>query len=147
MNGINAQVRTSNHIVITIANQAIAIVQSARFQVDFALSDQAGIGDNLVVEYVPGIARATASLSGVVKANKNLLAAGILPSQSMREILYNNVWDVGVYTTTPGSNTPGALLLKAISCTPSNVSVSIDTGQALKYDVGLNCLDLAGTLL
>jgi hypothetical protein len=147
MNGTNQQVRSANQCLIVVRNMVIGITQSLRIQADFALQDQAGIGDNVVVEYVPGIARVTASLSGVFLIQQNLIAAGILPNQSIRQILNGSVFDVGVYTTQAGTNTPGNLLIKAISCSPSNMSVSADTGQSVKYDHSFSALDLAGSLI
>lgn len=146
-NGTNKQVRSANQVLITVQNQVIGIVSSCRIQADFALQDQAGIGDNVVIEYVPGIARITVSLSGILLINQNLANAGILPSKSVRDILNGTVFDVGVYTTTAGTNTPGSLLVAAYSCTPANMSYSVDTGQALKYDHSFSALDLGGSLI
>lgn len=143
----NNQVRSANQCLILINNQVIGITQSVRIQADFALQDQSGIGDNVVIEYVPGIARVTASVSGVFLINQNLINAGILPSQSVRQILNANVFDIGVYSTQAGTNTPGSLLIKAISCTPSNMSVSVDSGQSVKYDSSYSALDLSGALI
>jgi hypothetical protein len=147
LNGVNRQVRSANQVLIVVQNQVIGISKSCRIQADFALQDQAGIGDNVVIEYVPGIARITVSLSGILLLNQNLANAGILPSVSVRDILNGNVFDVGVYSTTAGSNTPNALLVKAISCMPSNMGYSVDMGQAMTYDHSFVALDLAGNLI
>jgi hypothetical protein len=146
-NGTNNQVRSANACLIVVQNQVIGISQSLRIQADFALQDQSGIGDSVVIEYVPGIAKITVSLSGVFLIAQNLASVGIVPSQSVRDVLQGNVFDVGVYSSIAGTNTPGNLLVKAISCSPSSMSYSVDTGQSLKYDHQFACLDLAGSLL
>ena len=147
-NTVNKQVRSANAILITVKNQVIGISSSARFQADFALQDQAGIGDNVVIEYVPGIARVTVSLSGVLLISQNLVSAGILPtSTGVRDILAGNVFDVGVYTTVAGSNTAGSCLLLASSCMPSQMGYSVQTGQAVTYDHSFSALDLSGSLI
>jgi len=147
MNGVNKKVRSANQVLIVIKNKVIGIASSLRIAADFALQDQAGIGDNVVVEYVPGIARITVSLSGILLISTNLAAQGILPSTSVRDILEGNVFDVGVYSSIAGTNTPDSLLIKALSCMPSSMGYSVDTGQAMKYDHSFVALDLAGDLL
>lgn len=147
MNGTNKQVRSANQVLIVVRNSVIGIASSLRISADFALQDQAGIGDNVVIEYVPGIARISVSLSGVLLIQQNLASAGIVPSQTVREILNGNVFDVGVYSSVAGSNVPSSLLVKAISCTPSSLGYSVDAGQSLKYDHSFVALDLAGNLL
>lgn len=147
MNGTNRQVRSANQVLIVVRNQVIGITKSCRIQADFALQDQAGIGDNVVIEYVPGIARITVSLSGVLLLNQNLASVGILPSTSVRDILNGNVFDVGIYSSTAGSNTPNSLLIKAISCMPSSMGYSVDMGQSLSYDHSFVALDIAGNLI
>lgn len=147
MNGVNKQVRSSNACLIVIRNLVIGIVTSLRISGDFALQDVSGIGDNVVIEYVPGVARVSVSMSGVQLIQANLAAAGIVPSSSVRDILNGNVFDTGVYTTTSGSMQPQNLLIKAISCSPSSLGYSFDTGQSVKYDHQFVALDLAGNLL
>lgn len=146
-NKVNKQVRSANAILIVVRDQVIGISSSCRIQADFALQDQAGIGDTVVIEYVPGIARVTVSLSGVLLITQNLTSAGILPRDSVRDILDGNVFDVGIYSTVAGTNTPGSALLIAHSCMPSQLGYSVQTGQAMQYDHSFAALDLSGNLL
>lgn len=141
------KVRSANACLIVIRNSIIGITTSLRLAGDFNLQDQAGIGDNVIVEYVPGIARVNVSLSGVLLISQNYTAAGILPANSVRDILNQEPFDVGVYSTIPGTMTPNALLIKAIDCMPSSVGYSFDAGQATKYDHSFVARDMAGQLL
>ncbi|KIL42079.1 hypothetical protein SD70_02530 [Gordoniibacillus kamchatkensis] len=139
---INKQVQSANLLVIQFDGQQIGIVNSARFSGDFGLTDESGIGDNVVVEYVPGIAHVNVSASGIVLIQKNLLSAGIVPSSSVRDILQGKVFDIGVF-----NRTSGAWLLKASDCSVASIDIAINTGRAVSFDASFRARDLSGTLL
>jgi hypothetical protein len=139
---INKQVQSSNLLVIQFDQFQIGIVQSARFSGDFGLTDESGIGDSLVVEYVPGIAHINVSASGILLITQNLISAGLLPSASVKEILAGKVFDIGLY-----SRDSGKWLLKAIDCSAASMDIGVNTGRALTYDYSFRARDLAGTLL
>jgi hypothetical protein len=142
MSKINRQVQSANLLVIQFDALQVGIVQSARFSGDFGLTDESGIGDNVVVEYVPGIAHINVSASGILLLKQNLISAGLLPSSSVREILNGKVFDIGVY-----NRTSGAWLLKAIDCSTASVDIGINTGRSVTYDYSFRARDMAGTLL
>ncbi|UOF90773.1 hypothetical protein LSG31_00375 [Fodinisporobacter ferrooxydans] len=139
---INRQVQSANLLVIEFDGQQIGVVQTARFSGDFSLTDESGIGDNVVVEYVPGIAHITVSASGILLIQKNLLSAGLMPSNSVRDVLQGNVFDIGLY-----SRSSGAWLLKAIDCSPASMDIGVNTGRAATYDYSFRARDIAGTLI
>jgi len=139
---VNRQVQSANLLVIEFDGQQIGIVNTARFSGDFALTDESGIGDNVVVEYVPGVAHITVSTSGILLIQKNLISAGMLPSSSVRDILKGNVFDIGLY-----SRISGAWLLKAIDCSAASMDIGVNTGRALTFDYSFRARDMAGTLI
>jgi hypothetical protein len=139
---INRQVQSANLLVIEFDGQQIGVVQTARFSGDFGLTDESGIGDNVVVEYVPGVAHITVSCSGILLIQKNLISAGLMPSNSVRDILQGKVFDIGLY-----SRATGAWLLKAIDCSPASMDIGVNTGRAVTYDYSFRARDMAGTLI
>lgn len=139
---VNKQVQSANLLVIQFDTQVIGIVQSARFSGDFGLADESGIGDNIVVEYVPGVAHINVSASGILLIQKNLISAGFLPSSSVRDVLAGNVFDIGIY-----HKDSGAWLLKATDCSPASMDIGINTGRAVSYDYSFRARDIAGTLI
>lgn len=139
---INKKVQSSNLLVIQFDGLQIGIVQTARFSGDFGLTDESGIGDSVVVEYVPGIAHINVSASGILLLQNNLVAAGLFPSSSVREVLAGKVFDIGIF-----NRTSGAWLLKAIDCSPASMDIGVNTGRAMTYDYSFRARDLAGTLL
>lgn len=139
---INRQVQSANLLVIQFDAQQIGIVSSARFSGDFGLTDESGIGDNVVVEYVPGIAHVNVSASGIVLIQKNLMSAGIMPSSSVRDVLQGKVFDIGLY-----NRTSGAWLLKAIDCSPASIDIGVNTGRGVSFDASFRARDMSGTLL
>lgn len=136
------KVQSANLLVVRYDNKEIGITQTLRFSGDFGLQDESGIGDNVVVEYVPGIAHVNVSASGIVLLNQNLLAAGIVPSSSVRDILVGNVFEIGVF-----SKTSGAWLIKAIDCSVASFDVGVNTGRGLTFDASFRARDITGTLL
>jgi hypothetical protein len=142
MSAINKKVLSSNILTVQIDNQVIGIIQSLRISGDFGLTDESGIGDNLVVEYVPGIAHINVSASGIVLIAKNLLSAGIMPNTSARAVLEGKVIDIGLY-----DKTSGVWLLKAIDCSAASIDIGINTGRAVSFDGSFRARDMAGTLL
>lgn len=139
---INRQVQSANLLVIQFDAFQIGVVQTARFSGDFGLTDESGIGDNVVIEYIPGIAHINVSASGILLIQNNLVAAGLLPSTSVREILAGKVFDIGVF-----NRASGAWLLKAIDCSPASMDIGVNTGRAVNYDYSFRARDMAGTLL
>lgn len=139
---VNRQVQAANLLIIQFDSKQIGIVQTARFSGDFGLTDESGIGDNVVIEYVPGIAHINVSASGILLIQNNLLAAGLMPSSSVREVLAGKVFDIGIY-----SRTSGAWLLKAIDCSAASMDIGVNTGRAVTYDYSFRARDIAGTLL
>jgi hypothetical protein len=105
--------------------QQIGVVETARFSGDFGLQDVSGIGDNVVIEYVPGIAHISVSASGILLLNKNLISAGLAPGSSVRDILNGKVFDIGLF-----SRASGAWLLKAIDCSFASIDVGVNSGRA-----------------
>lgn len=139
---VNRQVQSANVLVIQFDTQTIGVVQTARFSGDFGLTDESGIGDSLVVEYVPGIAHINVSASGILLLSNNLLKAGLMPSTSAGEVLKGRVFDIGLY-----SRTSGAWLLKAIDCSSASFDIGVNTGRAVTYDYSFRARDIAGTLI
>lgn len=142
MTKINRQVQSANLLTIEFDQKQIGIVQTSRFSGDFGLTDESGIGDNVVVEYVPGIAHINVSASGILLIQQNLISAGLLPSTSVRDILNGIVFDIGLY-----SRQSGQWLLKAIDCSAASMDISVNQGRATGYDYSFRARDLAGTLI
>lgn len=142
MSRINKQVQSANLLVIRFDGQEVGICQSARFSGDFGLTDESGIGDSVVVEYVPGIAHVNVSVSGILLIQKNLMTAGLAPTTSVREALAGKVFDVGVF-----NRISGAFLLKAIDCSLASFDIGVNTGRATSYDYSFRARDIAGTLI
>jgi hypothetical protein len=142
----NRQVQSANLLVIEFGGFQIGIVQTMRISGDFGLTDESGIGDNAVVEYIPGIAHINVSASGILLLTQNLLSAGLMPSTGVKEILSGKVFDIGIYTPKVGT-VEGKWLLKAIDCSAASMDIGINTGRALTYDYSFRARDIAGTLL
>lgn len=142
MSTINRQVQSSNLLLIQFDGKQIGIVQTLRMSGDFGLTDESGIGDNLVIEYVPGIAHVNVSASGIVLLTNNLIAAGIAPSSSAKEVLSGKVFDIGLY-----SRASGAWLLTAVDCSLASIDIGVNTGRAVTYDASFRARDMKGTLL
>lgn len=140
MSTINKQVLSANIITIQFDNQVIGILKSLRVSGDFGLTDESGIGDNLVIEYVPGIAHINVSASGIVLLKQNLLKAGIVPSATAAEVLKGKVFDIGMF-----DKVSGKWLLKAIDCSVASIDIGIDTGRAVSFDATFRARDLAGS--
>lgn len=139
---VNRQVQSANLLVIQFGGVEVGVVQSARFSGDFGLTDESGIGDSVVVEYIPGVAHVNVSASGILLIQKNLLQAGLMPSTSVREILAGKVFDIGIF-----NRSTGAWLLKAIDCSSASFDIGVNTGRALTYDYSFRARDIAGTLI
>lgn len=142
MSRLNKQVLSANILTIQFDNQVIGIIQSLRISGDFGLTDESGIGDNLVVEYVPGVAHINVSASGIVLIAKNLLSAGIMPSTSARDVLTGKVFDIGLF-----DKASGVWLMKAIDCSSASIDIGINTGRAVSFDGSFRARDMAGTLV
>jgi hypothetical protein len=149
---INRQVQSANLLVIQFDGQTMGIIQTVRFAGDFGLTDESGIGDNMVWEYVPGIAHVNVSASGIVLIANNLLKAGIVPSTGVREILQGKVIDIGLFSKViPAVGTtaeiPAKTLLKATRCSVASIDVGVNTGKAISFDATFRAIDLIGDLI
>jgi hypothetical protein len=135
---IRKDVLSANIISIQFDNQVIGIIQSLRVSGDYGLTEESGIGENMVYEYVPGIAHINVSASGIVLLSQNLLKAGIVPS-SARDVLTGKVFDIGMF-----DRVKGVWILKAIDCSVASVDIGFNTGRAVSYDATFRARDLAG---
>lgn len=138
----NRQVQSANLLVIEFGGVQIGIVQSARFSGDFGLTDESGIGDSVVVEYIPGIAHVNVSASGILLISQNLVSAGLLPSAGVRDALNGKVFDIGLF-----NKASGAWLLKAYDCSAASMDFGVNTGRAVTYDYSFRARDIGGTLI
>jgi hypothetical protein len=149
---LNRQAQSANLITIQFDGETMGIIQTVRFSGDFGLTDESGIGQNTVWEYVPGIAHINVSASGIVLFANNLLKAGIVPSTGVREVLQGKVIDITLFSKAiPAVGSTAAklprILLKATYCSVASIDVGISTGKAISFDATFRAIDLIGDLI
>ena len=92
----NVITRSGNRIRVEFDGIQVGLIQSVRASDNYGLDPASGVGDIHVQEHVPGMARHSVAVSGMVLINKNLRQQGIFPENG-DAVLKGNVFDIVEY--------------------------------------------------
>lgn len=135
----NLKVRSGNGIVVLFDGMQVGMVRSVRANDDFGPEPASGIGDIHVQEWVPGMARHSLSVSGMVLRRDNMQAAGFIPENG-DAVLQGLVFDLEVY-----GKDDGKLLRKYRGVSYASGDVDIQAHQIVVASGQFNCLDVVGS--
>jgi hypothetical protein len=115
----NLQTQSGNNILVQIGGVTIGLIQNVRLSEDYGQEPASGVGDASVVEYVPGMARYSLSVSAMVLRSGSLRSADIAP-ENAAGALQGLVLDFLVT-----DKTTGALLRKYSGCSYNSGDVEV----------------------
>ena len=135
----NLQTYSGNRIVVEFGGVKVGLIQSIRPSDNYGLEGASGVGDIHVVEYVPGKAVHTLSVSAMALFNNNLRSAGIFPENG-DAVLQGLVFDFVYY-----SKDTGAALMKYVSCSYGSGDVDVSAHRIVMQTGQFMALDRVGT--
>lgn len=137
---INQNVRSGNTIKIKIAGETVGLLQSVRANDDYSPEAASGIGDAEAVEYVPGMARYSLSVSAMALKRASMREKGITP-ENAKEVLKGEVFTIEAFDAT------GGLLYAYDGVSFASGSVEITKHAIVVTDGQFNALTRRGTQL
>ena len=124
MANTNQIIRSANEAVIVIGGKTYGLMTSVRFDSDFGVQEQYGIGDINPVENLPTAGRYTVTTARILLKTDQMVADGIIPASS-GDVLTGLVFDILVI------DKDGAVLQKARGCTFASGSVDVSANRAI----------------
>ena len=92
----NVQSYVGNLTVLYLDGKAWAMTQSVRIVTDYGQQANSGVGDNEVIEYVPGMTQITFEVSGAMSRSASLQSEGLSPATT-EDILLGNTFHAKIY--------------------------------------------------
>jgi len=135
----NLKVRSGNRTVVSFDGKDIGLVQSVQMSDDYGHEPASGIGDAKVVEYVPGQARHSLSVSKMVLIKDLCRQAGITAENS-DVVLKGNV-----FTFTTYGKDENDVLREYKGCTYTGGSVEVSAHRIVTSNAQFAALDVSGT--
>ncbi len=136
----NIQVQSGNRIIVKFDSVQVGLLQSFRVSDDYGPEPASGIGDARAVEYVPGMARHSLSVSQMLLKISSLRKLGFIPENS-NEMMRGLVFDI----TLIDRFAPGNFILRhLLGCSYASGELEISKHQILMTSAMFNVLDVAG---
>jgi len=139
MSSINKKVRSGNRTVVSFDGVDIGLIQSVSTNDDYGHEPASGIGDAKVVEYVPGQARHSISVSKMVLLRDQMRTAGIYAENS-DDVLKGRVFDFTQY-----GKDENDILRKYSGCTYVSGSTEVNAHRIVTSSAQFSALDVSGT--
>ena len=140
MANLNTQVNlgafSGNTIVATFGGVAFGAFQSIQFSDDHGVDPVAGIGDNEVIENVPGLSRYTVSAEKVVFRRDAMVASGLIPPNSAG-MLQGLVFDLLQYDKVGGN-----VILKLSGVSYASGSLSVTANRIVSQSLQFNAIHM-----
>lgn len=136
----NVKTRSGNTIVVLFDGKRVGLVRSVGMNDNYSPEPASGIGDAKVVEYVPGMAQHSLSVSQMVLMKGTLMQAGIVPENS-DAALEGLVFDLEVY-----GKTDGVLLRKYKGVSYASGSIEVNAHQIVVANGQFNALDVVSVI-
>lgn len=135
----NLKVRSGNRTVVSFAGNDIGLVQSVRSNDDYGHEPASGIGDAHVVEYVPGQARHSISVSKMVLLKDQVRNAGIM-AENADAVLKGRVFDIITY-----GKDEADVLRKYEGCTFVSGDTEVTAHRIVTANAQFMALNVSGT--
>ncbi|MBI9086792.1 MAG: hypothetical protein JEZ11_24560 [Desulfobacterales bacterium] len=136
----NLQVRSANLARVVIDGQEVGLLQNISMNDDYGPEAASGIGDLLVQEHVPTLARHSLSVGKLALRKTSLIKMGIVPENG-EAVLKGNIFDVEVFDKSSGD-----VIRKYLGCTYASGSVEINKHAIISYNCQLMAMDVAGEM-
>ncbi|MGC1303240.1 MAG: hypothetical protein WA840_12785 [Caulobacteraceae bacterium] len=134
----NLQTQSGNNVVVMMGGVQVGLMQNVRASDDYGLEPASGIGDIHVVEYVPGMAKHSLTVSAMVLRKGSLRAAGVA-AENGDAVLQGLVFDFLVM-----DKTTGQLLRKYTGCSYHSGDVEVNKHAIVMNHAQFNALDASG---
>lgn len=134
----NLKVQSGNRVSVVFDGQEIGLIQNVRPSDDYGHEPASGIGDIHAVEYVPGMARHSLSVSSMVLKTGGLRQAGIT-QENGDAVLRGLVFDFVVRDKDSGQE-----LRKYTGCTFVSGDIEVSKHAILMSSAQFMALDVTG---
>ena len=134
----NVKTQTGNRIRVTFNGIVVGLVQSVRMSDDYGTEPVSGLGDIHVVEYVPGMARHSLSVSQMALKKDSLRSLGI-SVQNGDAMLEGVVFDITVFDKDDGRE-----LRKYVGCSFASGDIDVSKHAVVQVNGTFNALDVHG---
>lgn len=138
MASINLKTRSGNRVVPQFDGKQIGLIQSVRMSDDYGPEPASGIGDILVQEYVPTMARHNISVSSMVLFKDAMREAGI-SALNGDDVLKGRVFDIAIF-----SKDDGAELRKYMGCSYASGDIEVTKHAIIVSNATFNALNVTG---
>ena len=135
----NLKVRSGNRTVVSFDGKDIGLVQSVRMNDDYGHEPASGIGDAKVVEYVPGQARHSLSVSKMVLI-KDLVRSSGITAENSDAVLKGNVFTFTTYGADEFD-----VLREYKGCAYTGGDVEVSAHRIVTSNAQFMALDVSGT--
>lgn len=139
MASTNLKVRSGNRTVVSFDGIDIGLVQNLRASDDYGHEPASGIGDAHAVEYVPGMARHSISVSKMVLLKDLVRSAGIF-AENADAVLQGRVFDIVQY-----GKDENDILRKYVGCTFTSGDTEVSAHRIVTSNAQFMGLDVSGT--
>ena len=139
MASINLKARSGNKLIVMYDGKQMGAVRSVTMNDDYNPEPVVGIGEILVSEYVPTVARHSIAVSNMVLIADNLRKAKIYAENGV-DVLTGRVFDILVQ-----SKDDGSILRKYTGCSYASGSVEVTANAIVVSSGQFMCLDVSGT--
>lgn len=137
----NVKTRSGNRVIVTFDEKRIGLVQNLRGSDDYGHEPASGIGDIHAVEYVPGMARHTITMSQMVLYVGAAREAGVTGLNG-DDVLKGKVFDIVVQ-----DREAGTVLRKYVSCSYVSGDVEVNAHRIIVANATFMALDVVGNKL
>ena len=136
----NLKTRSANLARVILDGEEVGLLQNITMNDDYGPEPASGIGDILVQEHVPSMARHTISVGKLALRTSSLYKLGIVPENG-ESVLQGNVFDFEVLDKKDGN-----VIRKYLSCSFASGSIEIQKHAIISYNCQFNALDASGQL-
>ncbi len=136
----NLKTRSANLARVILDGEEVGLLQNITMNDDYGPEPASGIGDILVQEHVPSMARHTISVGKLALRTSSLYKLGIVPENG-ESVLQGNVFDFEVLDKKDGN-----VIRKYLSCSFASGSIEIQKHAIISYNCQFNALDASGKL-
>jgi len=136
----NLKVRSANLARIVIDGNEVGLLQNVSMNDDYGPEGASGIGDILVQEHVPTMARHTISVGKLALRKASLYKLGLVPENGA-DVLEGNVFDIEVF-----DKDDGEVMRKYLSCTYASGNIEVTKHAIISFNCQFMALDVAGQM-
>ena len=134
----NLQVRSANLARVVIDGNEVGMLQNITMNDDYAPEPASGIGDILVQEHIPTVARHSISVGKLALRKTSLYKLGIVPENG-EAVLNGQVFDFEVLDKENGD-----VIRKYLGCSFASGSIEVQKHAIVSYNCQFQALDAAG---